>query len=314
MARKLRLFIDGNNMAFRSAAVVPLTNRNGDSVSVIYGMIQSIRAMVKKFNPFSIHVCWDGGRDPRRVKLLPDYKRRDGKPRTAAPSHTSRQQIYDQIKDSQKLIKALGIPQYLSFNNEGDDVIYYLVKRYSRSNRIIISSDRDFLPLISKTVSVYNPISDRAWNIDNFKDFDGLGLDPNKYMAFRVLVGDKSDNIKGIDGVGKKTALDIIKLYGIDVKKSIEYIGKHPERFNARMRKAIGEQATVDRNYRLMDLRRLAIKGMIKNELNQSPKYNELRFLRRIRSSELGFERIYNNSAIWLMPFRKLMLNRRVVA
>ena len=204
MNKKIRLIFDGNNLAFRVGSVMSLNNEDGEEVGVPFGCIKSIRYIIDKFKPDRTVVCWDGGRSKVRYSIHPEYKgKRTAKGKDYEANKAKRDNIINMIDPVVKLYSCLGISQYRYKGVEGDDLIAHLVLNSSKFKTIIISSDKDFLQLVGRYVDVYNPITDKLITRSNFKEFKGLGFSPAQYLEYHIMLGDKSDNIFGIPGIGE---------------------------------------------------------------------------------------------------------------
>lgn len=303
------IIIDGNNMAYRSAAVTNLTNRAGQSVAVPFGVIRSIRFIIEFFRPRGIAIVWDEGRHPLRVDMLTEYKRSASKKRNKGQFEDK--DMFVTMKIAQRLVKLLGIPQYQFEDNEADDIIAKMTEQLN--DVIIISSDKDFYQLLSNNVSVYNPISNNLYTPLNFMELTSFPFGLEEYMEYHILLGDKSDNIPGVPGVGKKTASDLIAKYK-SISKTIKAITSSPESFPKRVRNIIEKSAIkqLDMNREMIDLKRFA--NNIKlgaNLLKDNPKSNYKKFKIVVGKKRLDFKSILNDFPYWIMPFSKLNLRRK---
>lgn len=305
------VILDGNNTAYRSAAVTQLTNSNGRDVSVPFGVLRTVKFLIEKLRPDVLSIVWDGGRSPRRVELLPEYKRsvRRAKNKEIFESRD----IYRSIADTQYLMKLLGIPQYKMPHVEADDLIRSLVDKYKSTDvsTIIVSSDKDFIQLINKRTSIFNPITSTFINIDNIFDHVGFTT-PQEYLEYHILCGDKSDNIPGVPGIGDKTARKLIYRYH-NIALIVEAIDNSPDDFSKRERKII-EPSSIDRlrdNRELIDLRwnpyRLKISG---NELSARPKAKYKKLREVLSSNRFKFNSILEDYNYWVLEFRKLGMRR----
>lgn len=199
--------IDGSNFAFRAGAVLDL-NYEGCSVSVIYGFCRMLISLQKKFNFSKIYVCWDRGLSERRLKILKTYKKKILTPE----EKEKRNEIIRQIAGCEEICQALGIPSLAFEKTEADDIIYAICKIVT-GNKIIVSTDTDFFQLISDSVSVYNPVKQKMYDKHLVKE--ELGVDVENYVFFKAIVGDTSDGIIGVKGIGEKTASKLLQKYDI---------------------------------------------------------------------------------------------------
>lgn len=176
-----------------------------------FGFIQSIKKMYKdlKQEKDKLIVVWDGGGKGFRNTLDPLYK-------ANRPSRTP--DYLFQIGITQEFLKALGVLQCQTANVEADDLIGILTKqaRLKGYQVLIISGDKDFNQLVSNNVHVLHPGTgqedDKLITPEEVKE--RYGIAPHLFISWLSLTGDSSDNISGIDGVGKKTAAELILCNG----------------------------------------------------------------------------------------------------
>lgn len=202
---------DASNLAYRCRYTYSLSNR-GEDVSVVYGFIASIASECKKFKPDSVIVCWDAGIPIERKAKFPEYKagRHDDEDKDA------REDFKRQLKILEEIIPDMGISSVKVGGYEADDLIY-TISRILIGRVIIITSDKDMLQAISgeidgiNSIEVYNPIKKLLIIKDNFESI--IGLSPDKYLDYKIMVGDSSDKLKGIKGIGNKLALEILSFF-----------------------------------------------------------------------------------------------------
>lgn len=214
MDRQLILGIDFNNIFFASSYEQPLINNQGFNVNAIKGFFFKIRALRDTFSPDYIIF----GSDLERSKT---FRRKLYKPYKAQrKSHDP--QIMDQMKYALQITDLLGFPIINNELYEADDILGMISKWTSERDIdfVIASSDRDLYQLVNETTYIYSPKSkevvDKLYLQDNYK------LAPEQWVELKMLQGDQSDNIPGIPGIGKVTALKLMQQYG-----SIDEIYNH---------------------------------------------------------------------------------------
>jgi 5'-3' exonuclease len=199
------LVIDGNNLAHRVRHTVSLSNKGVD-VSVTYGFIKNIISLYNKFKPTSIIVCWDGGVPEFRRKAMPEYK--------SGRDHGDPEEYADFLRQIQELsnyaFPMMGVVSVRKIGAEADDLIYHCTKMVP-GNIIVISTDKDMLQCINEHVMVYAPFTDKLYDQARFENEYGIPL--MKFLDWRALIGDSSDNIAGVYGVGEKTATKLFQEY-----------------------------------------------------------------------------------------------------
>lgn len=199
------LLIDGSFYFYRYYYGIPiLKNQYGQNTNAIYGVLNLIKKLLIKYQPKKIAIIFDSKGKKNRNKIFYKYK----KNRKAMP-----QQLVVQIKPLYKIIKLIGIPLISIKNVESDDVIGTLSLQANKinDNVLIASGDKDMIQLVNeKTKIIYNNnfVYDKNLLIDKY------GFSPEFIVDFIALSGDNSDNIPGVPGIGKKTALYLLKKIG----------------------------------------------------------------------------------------------------
>jgi len=212
MKRKKRLLIiDQLNLFFRNYIVNPSLSLNGQPIGGLRGCFQSIQKIVRESKPDLIVICWDGEGGSKKRKLLKkDYKegRKPIRLNRSVKSLTEHQEIENKIWQQTRLIEYFNYTPMIQFmfsGVEADDIIAYLSQtpEYLDWEKLIVSSDKDFFQLLENNTVLYRPIQREILNENSIlKKFD---IHPANFAMARALVGDKSDNIEGIPGVGLKT-------------------------------------------------------------------------------------------------------------
>ncbi|RUM28927.1 MAG: 5'-3' exonuclease, partial [Aquifex sp.] len=230
---------DGSSFVYRSFfALPPLSTSKGFPTNAIYGFLRMIFSLLKKERPQYLIVVFDAPAKTKREKIYADYK----KQRPKAPDP-----LKVQIPVIKEILKLAGIPLLEVPGYEADDVIAFLAKKFSeKSFKVkIYSPDKDLLQLVSEKILVINPMNNEVFTKE--KVFKKFGVEPEKIPDYLALVGDKVDNVPGIEGVGPKTAINILKKYG-----SVENILKNWEKFKKEFPKA--ERESLELSYKLVKL------------------------------------------------------------
>ena len=196
------LLIDANNLAFRW-----LQRKNVDNFTDDF--TRTIESLGKSYRARRIIVCFDFGRSYYRNDLLDTYKANRKKPTDP-----------ETVEKFDKFFSCLNvIPDLIPFENykfrgiEADDIIAYLCNNISPSyeHTWLVSSDRDLFQLINNEVSIFNMFSRKEITIDTL--IEDYQVTPEEYMLSRILEGDKSDNILGVEGIGPKRAQTLAREY-----------------------------------------------------------------------------------------------------
>ena len=214
---KSLLLVDGNNLAYRW-----LHRKNYNSFQDDY--LRTVESLGKSYNAEKTIVCFDFGKSYYRMDLLDSYKGNRTKPK-----EEEEQRHYEEFFACLNDIPELLPCQSLKFRGlEADDIITFLVLNLSKrfEHTWIVTSDRDMYQLISDSVSIFNMFSRKEIDLPTF--YETYEMEPDQYLFSRILEGDKSDNILGVEGVGPKRAQQLAKEYAslTDLLDSLPLKGK----------------------------------------------------------------------------------------
>ena len=218
MTKEKLLLLDGNSLAYRAFFALPLlTNDAGIHTNATYGFTMKLQKIVEEEQPTKMLVAFDAGKTTFRHESFEEYK--GGRQKTPP-------ELSEQFPYIRKLIDAYKIKQYELDMYEADDIIGTLAKSASdQMDVIIVSGDKDLTQLASAHVTVYvtrKGITD----IEKYTPAhieEKYGLTPSQIIDMKGLMGDSSDNIPGVPGIGEKTAIKLLKEHGT-VEKLYESI------------------------------------------------------------------------------------------
>ena len=206
------ILVDGNNLLFRSFYAtaysgVIMKNSKGFPTNALYGFINMMNKIIKEENPSYIMVAFDKGKTFRHDKYE-EYK--------AGRSETP-DELKLQFPKAKEVLEAMGIKYYETDNYEADDIIGTLAKIVDEEDEFIatiVSSDKDLLQLISDevTVKLLKQTGHIMMTRDEFKNT--YQVEPIRMIDLKALMGDSSDHIPGVKGIGEKTAISLISKYG----------------------------------------------------------------------------------------------------
>jgi DNA polymerase-1 len=200
------VLVDGSYFLFRAYhALPPLTTSTGLQTNAIRGAISAIQKLMRRIQPTHMAVIFDTPEPTFRHALSPIYKG----DRPSMPDELSQQIPY-----LHNLIRALGIPLYTLPGAEADDVIGTLAKRAEKEGyQVLISTgDKDMAQLVTDKVTLEDSFKDKPMDVDGV--FEKFGVWPNQIIDYLTLMGDASDGIRGVPGVGAKTAAKLLTEYG----------------------------------------------------------------------------------------------------
>lgn len=210
MTKEKLLLLDGNSLAYRAFFALPLlTNDSGIHTNAVYGFTTMLQRILEEEQPTQMLVAFDAGKTTFRHETFTEYK--GGRQKTPP-------ELSEQFPYIRKLIDAYGIKQYEQDLYEADDIIGTLAKEASSQDMdvIIVSGDRDLTQLATEQVTVYitkKGITEIERNTPAFIA-EKYGLTPLQIIDMKGLMGDSSDNIPGVPGVGEKTAVKLLKEHG----------------------------------------------------------------------------------------------------
>lgn len=215
MTTKKIVLLDGNSLAYRAFFALPLlTNDSGIHTNAVYGFTMMLQNILKEEQPTHVLVAWDAGKTTFRHSTFSEYK--GGRQKTPP-------ELSEQFPYLRKLLTAFNIPQYELENFEADDIIGTLSRTASEegAKTVVISGDKDLTQLATASTTVCitrKGITDMELYTPAHIE-EKYGIEPLQIIDMKGLMGDASDNIPGVPGVGEKTALKLLKEYG-----SVEHV------------------------------------------------------------------------------------------
>ena len=253
MSRRPRLFlIDGSALAYRSYFAFvhdPLINSKGQNTSAVFGFASALLRLMEKESPDRLAVVFDSPEPTFRHKMFADYK---------ATREKMPDEMAEQLPLIDQVVEALGVPILRRPGYEADDVIGTLARKAEAADWdcFIVTGDKDFMQLVGERIKLYDVM--KKGPEPEVIDADGVrakfGVPPELVTDVLGLMGDSSDNIPGVQGIGPKTATELVKTYGSleaalehaeDVKGKKAREGLLHDRDNALLSK---ELVTIDTN------------------------------------------------------------------
>ena len=242
--KPLLVLVDGSNYVFRAFyAIRDLSNSKGFPTNAIYGFTTMLMKLRRDFNPQYLAIAFDLKGPTFRHEVFESYKAH----RKPVPDS-----LLPQIPAIKEIVRAFSIPILEQQGTEADDVIGTLAKRYAEEGLkvIVVSGDKDLMQLVTDDIIMVDTMKDKTYDKAAVKERFGVG--PEKIPEILGIMGDTSDNIPGIPGVGPKGALALIEEFGT-VDGVIENVEKIK---NGRIKKAVTEFADQARlSRRLAEIR-----------------------------------------------------------
>jgi len=219
MSNKRLYLIDATAFCYRAYyALKGLSTSFGQPTNAIYGFITMLNKVMRDNKPDYLAVCFDVSRDTFRQKKFSQYKIH----RPPMPEGLS-----SQIPIIKQVVSAYGFQIFQKAGFEADDIIATISKKAKKEgvSIIVISSDKDILQLVEKDVVVFSPYKDTGTTYDQNKVIERFGVEPKKITDIIALMGDGADNIPGVEGIGEKTAVNLISNFG-SIKELLANIKK----------------------------------------------------------------------------------------
>ena len=214
------VIIDGNAILHRAYHALPptLTTRRGEPINAVYGFTSMLLRIIQDLKPTHIAVAFDRKEPTFRKKEFEEYQ---------AHRPEKDKELLAQFGKARDTVSAFRIPIYDKAGYEADDVIGTLAKQATKKsnvkgqkskvdNVVIVTGDRDILQLVNEKVKVCLPVRGlkEAELVGEKEVIEKMGVKPCQIDDYKALVGDPSDNYKGVPGIGPKTALDLLGRFG----------------------------------------------------------------------------------------------------
>ena len=233
MSSATRLFlIDGNNQMYRAYhAIHGLTGPDGRSTNAVYGFITMLRKLIDDQQPDLVAAAFDLKGPTFRHELSTDYK---------ANRRPMPDDLLEQVPWVHEACAALGVPIVTHQGVEADDVIGTLAARAIAGgvDVVVVTGDKDFFQLVGDHLRVFNPRDEGTW-YDDPGVLDKFGVRPDRVVDVLALMGDASDNVKGVPGIGAKGARELVTDFG-----SLDWLLEHADELpKKKYRTALTEHA-----------------------------------------------------------------------
>jgi len=315
------LLIDGLNLFFRNFAMMNMVNPSGIHIGGLGGFFRSLGAEIRRTQPDQVYVVFDGaGSTTNRKNIISEYKsgRED--------QRVTNWEVFDSLDDEHDskvdqivrvihYLKTLPVKTVILDKVEADDIIAYLCDKlpnHPDDKIFIVSSDKDFLQLVNKNVIVYRPMEKKYYTEEAFRA--KYKMSPQNFILHKTLLGDNSDKIKGVKGLGEKGIykkfpelmerdMDLQDIFSICEAKLKDHV------VYARVLQNMNE---MENNYKIMNLENPMISNKEKEYLNQLvdskvPPYIPEQFLAFYNQDKLGG--MIRNVEFWVKDiFEKLVI------
>jgi len=304
MVKDRIMIFDAMNVFMRHYIAHPAMSDNGEQIGGIVGFYYNLINLVEKCKPEAVIVVWEGGGSKRKRDIYPEYKK------GSRPAKMNRYYENDEIPDTLAnrnfqirnlvgILSNLPVCQVYVEDAEADDAIGYLAKyKLSKKNKVIVSGDHDFYQLVDEDCIIYSPNSKSFINTDTV--INKYGVHPHNFCLAKSIVGDKSDNIPGVNGVGyKKLAKEFSDLLLKEDFESnlfqllIDNDVKHQDNPKKKIYKSIKDsEKLIERNVKLVrldvdNLAHMQTKIIDENIENFKPTWNNINAIRFLKENNI---------------------------
>ena len=307
------LLIDGLNLFFRNFAMLNIVNENGVHVGGLGGFLRSLGTLINVIEPTSMYIIFDGENSSmNRKNILSEYK---------AGRHISRitnWEIFNDVEDEHdaKLDQIVRLIDYLKClpvhvaaldKVEADDIIAHLATTITQDNddsrAFIVSSDKDFIQLVSDQITVYRPIEKDFYTRDTI--VEKFGVLPENFILYKVLMGDASDKVPGIKGLGVKKLMKFFPELNERILTLDDLIEISTRKYKEHViySRVVFEEKNLRKNYKIMDLHNPMMDDLEKKYIEdqiekQPPVLNVVPFLKFYQ--EDGLRHLIKNVEFWI--------------
>jgi len=274
---KRLLIIDGQNMFIRNYVMSPQLDINGNPIGGLTGFLRSLQKEVRRAKPDKVVVAWEGpgGSQSRREKNK-NYKAGRKPPRLNreygfATPEEERENKYEQVLRLTEYLENLPILQLSLENVEADDIIAWLChcKEYAAWQKLIISSDKDFIQLCDDQTVLIRPGKNEEV-LNKNKVLEQYNIHPRNFAWARAIVGDKSDNLDGVKGLGLTTVAKRFSFLSEDRDYELKDILSHAKDNKDKVKafqKVLENKEIIASNYEIMQLYTSTISSQGANKL-----------------------------------------------
>jgi DNA polymerase-1 len=306
------LIVDGLNLFLRNFAVLNYINSEGTHIGGLGGFLRSLGSLVKQLKPTSVYVVFDGvGSSINRKNLLPEYKSGRNINRVNKKSFADLDQENESKTD--QIIHLIHYLQCLPINLlsqdgvEADDIIAFLSKELTKDNKnkvYLISADNDFVQLVDENVSIYRSVEKEFITPEYVKE--KYGVHPHNFLTYKTLMGDNSDKVGGVKGLGPGKFQKLFpEMLGDDIVTLDDIYNICAERFKEHVIycRALEDFDNLRKAHKIMDLSNPMLddqeKDYILNEVKEPPyELNTETFLRFYHKDGLG--NVLKNVDYWI--------------
>jgi len=255
--------IDALNMFIRNYIVNPMISTNGNPIGGSVGFLNSVKKLMRESKPDQVIICWDGaGGSQKRRQTVKEYKqgrkplRKNYKVEGMSEQSEKENMVWQQ-RILMEMLNEMPIIQLMLDRVEADDIISMISgsPKYKGWQKVIISSDKDFLQLLDGETVLYRPIQKKAWTKNTV--IEEYGISPENFVIARAIAGDKSDNLAGIKGAGLPTIAKRLSFLIDDEMHTLNEVYDHCANAEGKLKfyeRIVEDWDRVETNYKVMNL------------------------------------------------------------
>lgn len=278
MKAKRLLVLDALNQFIRAYIVDPSLSSNGQPIGGLKGFLKITNRLVREMKPDKIIVCWDGkGGSQKRKSVNKGYKegRKPIRLNRSIRNLSENEELANKIWQQTRLFEYLNempIIQFVSDHVEADDIISYVVNHSEHKGwqKIIVSSDKDFIQLLDDETVLHRPIQKETLN--KKRVIEKFGIHPTNFALARAIVGDKSDNLPGVGRVGLPTVAKRLPFLAQEKDYSIQEVVEYCDGIESKVGAHINiieKEDLIRENYKLMQLYAPSVSIQQKQNINE---------------------------------------------
>ena len=255
--------IDALNMFIRNYIVNPMISTNGNPIGGAVGFVNSVKKLMRESKPDQVIICWDGaGGSQKRRQTVKEYKQgrkplRKNYKVEGMSEQSERENMVWQQRILMEMLNEMPIIQLMLDRVEADDIISMISgsPKYKGWQKLIVSSDKDFLQLLNDETVLFRPIQKKAWTKNTV--IEEYGISPENFVIARAIAGDKSDNLAGIKGAGLPTIAKRLPFLIDDEMHTLSEVYDHCANAEGKLKfheRIVEDWDVVETNYKVMNL------------------------------------------------------------
>jgi len=300
--KKRVIIIDALNMFLRAYIVDPSLSTNGQPIGGIKGSFKILQKLVRMTQPDAVVIVWDGPNGSQKRRSMDKNYKAGRKPirlNRAFHNLTGEEELHNKVWQQARVIdyfNEMPIMQVMLPEIEADDVIAYVVQmtHYKDWEKVIISNDKDFLQLCTEDTILYRPTADEVMN--QKRVVENYGIHPTNMALARSIVGDTSDNLKGIRGAGLVSVKKRLSFLASEKDYTIDEVIQFCETADSKIKffsNIVEGKSTIEHNYKMMQLYSPCLsiqsKDFVKNAIeNFECNFNNIEIIKKMRQDGFG--------------------------